>query len=244
VLISLGAAALAYWSFSALPSLVDDYRLGSTGTIAAESGLENGVCHSNGLADCEFDAKYITVDGTRHTKHVTFFTFVQEPNQEADFTIRYDAASPEHISTSWGIQLLINRTITQAILFSLVISMVGLLVWLKVHPGQLSRKLSEIGANPTPVEAHLDRAAAHSGIARIQFSWTDSTGTARKGSTRFPGMVEPFWLDASKTKMLALAGPNGQAHLLDADLSWVDLTDLERKRLFEAQDGVLQAAAV
>jgi hypothetical protein len=70
----------------------------------------------------------------------------------------------------------------------------------------------------------------------IAFSWTDASGCARTASTELQGNMDPFWLDAAKTKMLAVAGPEGQAHLLDAALAWVDLTNQERARIIETRD--------
>ena len=52
-----------------------------------------------------------------------------------------------------------------------------------------------------------------------------------KASTELRGEREPFWLDAAKSKMLALVGPDGQAQLLDEKLASVSLTDQERLRV-------------
>lgn len=192
VLICVCIAGLAYEVYSATPSLVDDYRLHAGGTVAEQRGIENGVCHMRIFNDCEFDARYVTSDGSSHTRHIELLTVFQEPDQKSDFTVRYDAASPEHISTSWGARLLPNRTITligEVVFLLLVIAYAG---WLFVYPIHLRRKLTVIGAQPTPVEVKLEGVVPGSGSATISFSWTDATGRSLNASTEFQGTKEPF----------------------------------------------------
>jgi len=241
ILICIGIAAMAYEGYSAIPSLVDDYRLRAGGKVALQSSLENGVCHMRAVNDCEFDAQYVTADGSSYTRHVELYTVFQEPDQKSDFIVRYEAEAPQHISTSWGAHLLVNRTLTLMLTMIFLLMAVAYVLLLLVNPRRMRSKLAAIGAQPTPLEVKFEGAVPGSGYVDISFSWTDATGRPRTASTELQGTSEPFWLDATKTKMLAVAGPEGQAHLLDAALASVGLTSQERVRIIQTRDGSLDA---
>src|SRR5208282_2611196 len=67
------------------------------------------------------------------------------------------------------------------------------------------------------------------------YSWKDSLGRAWNGSFAFDRGQEPFWLDAAKTRLLALTGPEGESVLLDAALAWITLTVQERTEILNAR---------
>jgi hypothetical protein len=227
--------------YSATLSLVDDYRLRAVGTVARHSSLNNGECHMWLVNECEFDAHYVVQDGSSHTRHVELLTVFQQPDEESRFIVRYDAARPEHISTTWGSRLMLNRTITLVVSIVLLLSLIPYAISLVIHPKRLRSKLAAIGAQPTPMEVNFVKVNANpsSPSATIFYSWIDFSGRVLKSSTEFQGTQEPFWLDAAKTKMLALLGADGQAHLLDAALASVTLTEQERARVIEARDRAL-----
>ena len=139
-----GICFLSYAIFSSTISLLDDYRL-RTGTPALQSHLTDGVCHMWLMNDCEYNANYVTRDGTSHRRHVELMTFFQDPDQQMRFTVRYDAASPEHISTSWGVGLLVNRTITAIVGWVFLLSLIPYAIWQLTNPGRLRRKMKAIG---------------------------------------------------------------------------------------------------
>lgn len=112
------------------------------------------------------------------------------------------------------------------------------LAWLAINPLKIRRKLAAIGAQPIPVEVTFVRVSTppNSKSANIFYSWVDASGRSLTASTEFRGTRDPFWLDAAKTKMLALTAPDGQAHLLDAALASVSLSNAERSRVIAARD--------
>jgi hypothetical protein len=241
ILSCIGICGVSYWVYLSTLSLVDDFRLRVSGTVALQSAMENGVCHLWLVNECEFDARYMTQDGHSHTRHVELLTVFQEPDQESRFIVRYDAASPEHISTTWGVPLLFNRTISTFLGLAFVVLAITYAISLVVNPRRARRKLSAIGAQPTPVEVTFVKANAlpNSQSMIISYSSIDASGRVLTGKSQFRGVREPFWLDGAKTKMLALAGPGGETQLLDAGLAWVSLTKQERTRVIEARDRAL-----
>jgi hypothetical protein len=245
ILTCVGIAAIAFEVYSATPSLVDDYRLHASGTLAHQSHFENGSCEMRIVNTCEFDALYNVADGSLHTRHIELLTIFQKPNQDSAFRVRYDAASPQHISTTWGVRLLLNRTISLLGGLVFVFGGIAYLAWLAINPRRMRRKLAAIGAQPIPVEVNFVKVSTppNSKSANIFYSWIDASGRSLTASTEFRGTRDPFWLDAARTKMLALTAPDGQAHLLDAALASVSLSNAERSRVIEARDRALVSIA-
>jgi len=238
ILMVAGAIFIAYGTLSSTASLYDDFRLHSSGTLAQQAHFTNGVCHERLLYTCSLDAQYFTADGSVHTKKVDYTTILQKPNQDLPFTLRYDPADPEHVSTSWGMALAVNRVITAIFGYLLLLGLIASFVSSIGSKGRLRRELDEIGAQPTPIEAKFVKAvsAPQSVKATIFYNWTDATGTSRPGSFEMVGQREPFWLDAAKSRMLAIAGANNKTYLLDSRLESVSLTQQERAQLITARD--------
>jgi hypothetical protein len=245
ILTCVGIAAIAFEVYSVTPALLDDYRLHTDGMLAHQSHLKNGSCEMKIVDMCEFDALYKTADGSSHTQHIELLTILQKPDQHFAFTVRYDAASPRHISTTWGARLLANRTISLLVGLAFALGGIVYLAWLAMNPRRIRRKLATIGARPIPVAVNFVRVSTppNSKSANIFYSWIDASGRSLTASTEFRGTRDPFWLDTAKTKMLALTSPDGQAHLLDAALASVSLSNAERVRVIEARDRLLVSVA-
>ena len=238
-----GIGFLSFALYTSTVSLLDDYRLRS-GTPATHTHLTDGICHMWLVNDCEYDANYVTQDGASHKRHVELMTFFQEPDQKMRFTVRYDRAAPEHISTSWGVGLMMNRTITAILGWILLLSLIPYAISLVIGRRRLRSKIQAIGEQPTPIEVKFLKAYAppRGASVTISYSWTSPMGRPMKGSTELRGSTrEPFWLDGAKSKMLALVGPDGQAQLLDEKLELVSLTDQERARVIEERYRCLDA---
>ena len=61
--------------------------------------------------------------------------------------------------------------------------------------------------NPLRVIAKFVRVAPKQDHAIVHFTWSDpETAATRHDSARLPGAMQPFWLDCTRTTMLALAG--------------------------------------
>jgi hypothetical protein len=88
------------------------------------------------------------------------------------------------------------------------------------------------------------RVAPSKKFATVHFSLTDpATNATHKDATRLPGRKEPFWLDGQRKTMLALAGPDGHAHLLDQALGPTVLSEEKRAALARARAGSVPAGA-
>jgi hypothetical protein len=230
----LFAAVLAVVFSQYILDLAHDYGIGQSGMIAVRSRVSTTSCSAYGgvlLPDCTVWGSYVSADGMSHDEGWHYLTVVSTPGN-SKFLVRYDPARPAVASTSWGVDLLVERTIALG-LFALPAALI--IIYFTVKPWRewvrIGRKVAAIGADPTPVEVTVTRYffCGYVPWGRfVEFYWTDTkTGQMFFDETLFKGTPQPFWLDAPRTRMLALAR-NGQAHLLDAALATVSLTDGER----------------
>jgi hypothetical protein len=228
--------------------LWDEYRLHKTGVVARASEVSN-VDRTDGrrIHDVHFDLRYVTEDGTSHNTHVGFASSWDVDEMLLPLVVRYDPASPGHISTSYGANYLTGRTIHVAFWSALPAGWIYFLVLglvAEVRDGRRLRlKLAAIAAHPTPVQANITSVKGKSSV-EIVYYWKDSMGRTLDGSCSSKRDWNPFWLDTAGTKVLALAGPNGESVLLDAGLAMVDLTGQERTRVTIARIEALDLSPV
>jgi hypothetical protein len=220
--------------------LWDEYRLHSAGAVARASDVSNlHRYNSRYNHNVDFDLRYVTADGKSHNTHVEFDSSWELDEMLLPLVVRYDPSSPGQISTSYGADYLTSRTIHVAFWSALPavwIYFLAWVLWADVRDGKRSRlKLAAIAAHPTPVQANLTSVKGGKSSVEIFYGWNDHAGRTGRGSGSVKRDQCPFWLDAAGTKIMALAGPNGESVLLDAALAMVDLTDHERTRVMIAR---------
>ena len=227
-----------------VPSIYDDAVLGRSGTPALEARLgEGGKCSRRLLVRCSFDVIYQTADRTSHRVSLQYLATFESVDTSTRLTAVYDPAKPDRISPNWGRELLTNRIVTNAVLVALFLSIIVFFAMNHRTSVQTQRSLEKMAKEPRAVVAKFMRNMASKRFATVFFSWADpATGAVRKGYSRFPHNLQPFWLDREHTTMLALAGPDGRAHLLDQELSLVELTDEEERRIRAAAAAISAAA--
>src|SRR6202050_3711384 len=216
--------------------LADEDRLHKTGVGARTSEVSNvDRTDDRHFHNVHFDLRYVTADGTSHNTRVAFYSSWDVDEMLLPLVVRYDPSSPGHISTSYGANYLTGRTIHVAFWSALPAGWICYLVLAllaQVRDGRRLRvKLAAIAAHPTPVQANITSVKDGKPSVEIFYLWKDSVGRTLNGSCRFKRDESPFWLDTAGTKLLALAGPNGESVLLDGGLAMVDLTGQERTRV-------------
>jgi hypothetical protein len=220
--------------------LWDEYRLHNTGAVARASEVSNVRRYNSRYNhNVDFDLRYVTEDGTSYNTHVEFDSSWVLDEMLLPLAVRYDPSSPGHISTSYGANYLISRTIHVAFWSALPAVWIYFFAWtllVDIRDGKRSRlKLAAIAAHPTPVQANLTSVRGGKSSVEVFYSWKDPAGRALNGSGIVKRGQSPFWLDTAGTKILALAGPNGESVLLDAALAMADLTERERTRVMIAR---------
>jgi hypothetical protein len=232
------ARFLIFGYVNAVP-LVDDYRLHAGGTAASYCRVENYDYRPSGRGEffggtVKFDARYMTASNESFDRHIEFRSLF-EPHFNSVFLVKYDPASPEHISTSWGTELLPSRTILLMLVVAVSLIMIAFAAIVVNEMVRRRRKLVAIASRPIAVEADLSSVEAHKYSVKMRYTWNDSAGRLRNGSFEFTSGREPFWLDAAQSKLLALAEPGGESVLLDSALAWVNLTNAERAQILNAR---------
>ena len=169
-LLMFGGALVADVYFFA-PDLVDEWRLAGGGVQARTARVgDGGECSTNrGITDCKFDALYVTSDGTRQTRRLYYLTIFEDIDTRIPFTVRYDPQSPQHISTSWGVDLLTNRTTTQLVALLFFGAIAAWLVTEFRWRIRMRKGLEAAGRNPTPIIAHFARVATAKHHADVYF---------------------------------------------------------------------------
>jgi len=248
VLLVPAALFLLWLFFAETQPLLDDYRLHKTGTAAIATEVSNVDIYNSRSSDfVSFDLRYTTEDGASHNTHVKFASSWYVDRVHLPLVVRYDPASPRHISTSYGVEYLVGRTIHVVLMAALPVAWICFFVLVFFSSARDDRqsrlKLLSIAAQPTPVEANLTRVETRKDSVKMFYAWTDSFGHLLNGSFTMNSGEQPFWLDTARTKLLALSGPNGQSVLLDAELAWADLTWGERGRVIEARKEELNLSA-
>ena len=229
ILLLVGAliADLVYF----VPPILDDLALGSSGTAAQEARLgEDSKCRTRTFVTiCSLEIAFRGADGINHQKSLHYLSVGQSVDDGTRLRVRYDPTNPDRITTNWGHDLIVNRVVTEIAAAVLLVLLVGGFLLSYLSSLRRRRSMIAMAGDPRAVIANFVRVRAGEKFATIHFTWMDlSTGTIRRDSSRMPGTTQPFWLDRERTMMLALAGPDAHAHLLDEDLRLVVLTDAER----------------
>lgn len=234
----LGVGAVGFLATDALPAIVDDVTIGSTGgVVAREPRLVHDHCTVSRFIfhDCELDFSYRPIgDSKILNKRVSLHTLFQKAaDGSVPLQIRYDPARPDHISTSWGLGRLTNRILT--VLFFIIPVGLGFLLvslWTLRSKIRLGKAMKAVGANPVPVAAQITKVSRG-----WHFRYPVPSGGTLETFTEFKKKVGPFWMDPAKKYALALTDATGKyATLVDAGLKNVSLTDAERQTILAARE--------
>jgi hypothetical protein len=120
----VGVNIVAYRDFT---SIKDDLWLNSHGVLARNPLLS---VHHGRRGSGSLCAYYDTQQGNAYHKCIELWFPLIFINESSPEVIHYDPASPEHISTSWGRQILFSRTFSlMVVLMFAFIFDVGGLMW-------------------------------------------------------------------------------------------------------------------
>lgn len=118
--------------FSSFVQLIDDYRLHNSGALATQVKARHFHTGSSKSIEDEVVVTYVTQDGTRYRKRVILSPMPINPDWGSECIVHYDPASPQHISTSWGADHLLSRTIALIFFAGLALSLPCLILFLVI----------------------------------------------------------------------------------------------------------------
>jgi len=213
-----------------IPDLISDFAIRDTARPLAGATIEHGKCRSRLLLkSCEATllAKRQGLPELRRKVDYWFFDF-----HSGDYTteVMADPSQPEKMTTDLALDKLWNRTATLLLLgpFFLLIALVVVKYLFRTVRARWAvvRALSNQILRPTILR--LD--------SRNNDTWTVSslTPTGAGKSCEWVTKGLPIFMDPSQNLVLGVTAGDGTACMpLDAALSWIDLTDVERTQLRE-----------
>ncbi|WP_419900052.1 hypothetical protein [Roseomonas sp. USHLN139] len=226
-----GAAGIGAWiGLGIAPSLHTDYLIRDTAQPSNTGRVTEGRCRTKiVLTTCDVTLT-IRPDGITPVQRSAHYFFVDAHSGNYDVEVMYDAAHPEWVSTSLGLDMLWNRIICAAVLvlIALTILVSGLRSWMS-HAAMRRRLRDQLaGRRMRPVEAKLLQAE--------NGRWVVADEQGRQHSWTVPAKARPFFT-ADGAHILAVT-PLDQAGAaeplvfpLDEELKWIDLTPPERQAL-------------
>ena len=160
LLTAIYIVGMPYVFYPPLMRMVDDVRLHYSGTVAKQSDCWVFSYQGTRYSTWKIHVAYTAQDGRQHAPDVDTFMWWRKPDDSKPCTVRYDPASPDHVSTDWGLERLFGRVVSYLILLPL--PLLGELVAL----GLMIAFVSSIGRRPTPLIASpRDAAASRPGLA-------------------------------------------------------------------------------
>ena len=234
----VAAVLVAAWLGS---GLLRDVRLADQGSVASRASAD-GECsaHYAIFTHCDIDITYRTADGVTRSTSQSFMLF-GSVDDSARFEVYYDKFDATIVTTSWQINALTSRwfmagfivlVIGSLAVASLVAGIVALRNGLKLKAAVVSPRLIAVTIDKSKVVRTRKKVIA----LQVWYSW-DHDGKTRRRGTSFGGNENPLYLDRDGGSALAIAGPDGFAELLAADLSPLVLDDGERQAVMAALRG-------
>ncbi|WP_159999718.1 hypothetical protein [Roseomonas sp. 18066] len=226
-----GAAGIGAWlGLGIAPSLRTDYLIRDSAQISNTGRVSDGRCRTKlVLTTCDVTLT-IRPDGLTPIERSAHYFFVDAHSGDYDVQVMYDAAHPEWVSTSLGLDMLWNRLACAAVLvFAALAALLGGLRHWSVNAAlrrRLRRQLS--GRRMRAVQAEL--------LQADNGRWVVADEQGKRHSWTVPPKARPFFMpDGARVLAVTPVDSVGLAEPmvfpLDEQLKWIDLTPAEREAL-------------
>ena len=203
------------WLF--FPSLIDDVTRGNAPPVSFGT-MVDGKCQSRIVSICDINVSY-GVGGVEYSKELHYLTFLSEPDDERPLVMYADPSAPEHVTSNWGRDLVVNRIITQLVFAGLMVALVVAAVRENKRRKDEAAARAAVGAKPSAIAVQVTEQKLGKGYTDVHYTF----GSA-KARIRFPSGVEPYWL--SNDGKTALALTDGGAHVVLMDAGLASITNL------------------
>lgn len=228
-----------WFGISYLPGVVTDFSLRGVAQPVPTARVSNGHCTTRKgiLTDCDVTLSRSIKGRGEVSRNVSYF-FVDFHTGNYTVAVMADPARPDLLTTDMGLDYYWDRAITLAVFLAIMFGLaVASLVALfapnkaRVLERALSgRPLTPTLAIPVTIQKNL---------------WTVRDEHNQRTAWPVPGKAIPFGVPGPRILAVTAPGVGGMVPL-DEDLSWLDLTDEERRRLHAAANvapGPLPAGA-
>lgn len=237
VLLALGGGAS--WLFG--PGLLEDRAIAAAGPVPArDARLVSGRCTSKAFLQwCDGTLAAPAKDGGGQ---VAFhYLFIEFHRGDRTLDMLRHPAQPARLTTDLGLEQWTNRALTLGGFLGLMALGAVMVLRQLVRGDALARAAGALNGRtlqPVPVQIAGTRVVA--GQSFMKVSWFE--GGRRDAEWPLPKGTEPFLLRPDGWVLAVRAAPGRDPLPLDADLSWVGMTDAERAHLHQARTADWQAA--
>lgn len=235
-LLLLGIAGfIAVWQ---APGIVNDWMISQNPVVVHDSTVTDGHCTTRRaiFVACEAHVTY-SVKGKTFERDIELM-FVDFNTGDYEVEVVRSGDKPQIVGLSLGLDMLWNRIIVGTA-FVLLLGVLGAALLFKGARADQVRRLARKPLKLTAVPVEVTNISNVLGGKVVTYA-LPRPGKKRgtNVSSRMRRKQEPFWLNGDGQALAALHEGSKTPILLDAELSRLDLTDEERRRIEAARDGV------
>ncbi|MCK8783765.1 hypothetical protein M0638_05135 [Roseomonas sp. NAR14] len=220
-------AVMALAGQALIPALATDFAIRETAVQIGEGRVVEGQCKPRlGLVDCRTSIRYQVDRGGREFSRDLHYLFTDVNFGGHAATVLADPTRPELGTTDLALDTLWNRALTLAVIaVALLAGLVGS-ARLLLGGGLWQTARRELdGKVLVPVPVRLSGTQKGAWIIHHK----DAGGRVRSGI--WPASkAQPLWL-GGKTILAVMPAGGGRAVPMDSALSWLDLTEEERRQV-------------
>jgi hypothetical protein len=219
------------------PPLQSDWQVRDAAR-PVRGGDVSGRCHSKLIFHiCDITLRAGTPRAP--VKRDVTYMFVDLHIGDYTLTVMADPDHPDLLTSDLGLDTLINRGLS---LFGAWIFMAAGIYLAGRSAWQSSRMRNAVMASSGQVLVGVPLTLLGLTKSRRTATWNVRDPSGATTSWTMPAAAQPFMLGGGNA-VLGIAGPdNGAAFPLDAQLTWIELTEAERAAIFGAQANAINAA--
>ncbi|GLQ11671.1 hypothetical protein GCM10007913_36030 [Devosia yakushimensis] len=226
---------IAVWQ---VPGIVNDWVISQNPVVVYDSTVTDGHCTTRRaiFVDCEAHVTY-TVKGKTFERDIELM-FVDFNTGDYEVEVVRSGDKPQIVGLSLGLDMLWNRIIVGSG-FVLLMGVLGAVLLFKGAQADQVRRLARKPLKLTAVPVTVTSISNVLGGKAVTYA-LPRPGKKRgtNVTSRMGRKQEPFWLNGDGQALAALHEGSKTPILLDAELTRLELTDEERRKIEAARDGV------
>ena len=240
-LMFLGIAGfIAVWQ---APGIYNDIIISQNPVVVYDSTVEDGHCTTRRFVftDCEAHVTY-SVKGKTFERDIELM-FVDFGTKDYEVEVVRSADKPQIVGLSLGLDMLWNRIIVGAA-FVLGLGALGAALFFKGARADRVRAMARKALPLTPIPVNV--VAISNVVGAKAVAYTIPRPGKKPGpniASRIGRKQDLFWLNGDGQALAVLHAGSKHPILLDAELTRLDLTEEERRKIEAARDGVEPAAS-
>jgi hypothetical protein len=221
------------------PDLARDWRIDSDTVEARDARIEEARCRSRLMIFTVCDIAFTDQRASDRSRQTLWYFFIDRASQAPIVLVRPKSApgsDPAAISTNLGLEKFYHRLLALILVVALLVLCIGLSIQMVFQGRATRRALARLsGQRLTPIIVGLE---GNITIAHKRRRWTyvwQAGGQTQRAFIELASGNDPLFVTPDGKQALALQGPAGGVPLLlDAKLSSLDLSEVEKDAFFAA----------